>query len=141
MESLFDPAQFLTTLLISIAHKHPTIHGLLVLNSLIVAVLPRAAFEHEKFGFIARFMGLLSMLAPRSAIGTVKLPFVPVRWPPLALPAPTPPPLRVDRPDVVKPPTAAEPHPSADADSPTPVDGVPRGSMVPPAPGADDPNA
>lgn len=162
MEAIFDPAQFLTMFLVSLAQKHPIIHGLIVFNSVVVAVIPRHWFFLPKFGLIFRIMSLLSVLTPHGAHGTFKLPFTMPNWPELEAPEPTPPPVRVDRPSVVRAPSAtanAEPHPAAPSDAPTPARGsvVPlpspsaatasspddeRGSMVPSAPsGSDDPAA
>lgn len=150
METAFDPATFITSVMISYAQKHPVLHGIYVMFCLIVSVLPRALFEHPKYGAIFRLAGRLSTLAPRGAIGTLKLPGQEVRWPELPPPAPIPPTVRAaDRPSVVRPPSSAsEPHPSAAADDPTPVDGLDRATTVPEpiaagggAADADDPNA
>lgn len=139
MEAIFDPAQFLTMFLVSLAQRYPHVHGLFVLNSAFVAVLPRSVFFLPKLGIVFRLMALLSFLTPHGAAGTFKLPFVSPRWPELDEPEPTPPPVRVARPELVRAPSstatsAAEPHPSAASDAPTPA----RGSMVPPAPTDDD---
>lgn len=164
MNPVFDPATFITSVMISYAQKHPAAHGAYVLFCFIVSILPRALFDNPKFGWFFHLLGRISILVPRGAFGTLKFPLQPVQWPELPPPPPVPPTVRVDRPNVVRPPSASasgeEPHPSGGADDPTPVDGVARGSIVPepieadddsavratqvpssPSGGADDPNA
>lgn len=134
MNPAFDPATFITSVMISYAQKHPVAHGVYVMFCFVVSILPRVLFDHPKFGWIFHLLGRLSVLVPRGAIGTLKMPGQLVRWPEVPPPPPVPPTLRVARPNVVRPPSSGasdDPHPTAAADDPTPVDGVARGSIVP----------
>lgn len=128
MENVFDPGQFLTTTLIGLAQKHPTIHGLWLLLSVIVAIMPRMFFENRYAGPLLHFLGFLSFFAPAGATGTFKLPFTRVQFPPRPVP---PPPVRVDRPSVLQPPKPAGSSASQRAsEAPTPAEGV-RNTVVP----------
>jgi hypothetical protein len=137
MEATFDPGQLLTNLLIDLARRYPTAHGLFVLNSVLVALAPRALFEHPKLGPLLRLMGIVSFLAPHGAEGTFKLVFMPVRFSP---PPKPPAPLRIERPSVVQPPARpSTPSSISASEAPTPPEGV-RSTIAPaPAPSDEDP--